>query len=100
MFSNSPRRRNRLPGTNLGTGHVSLPFSATAGYLKRQANAERSTSNAERRTAESAFQIRCSALGVERFLLLSLQLGWVCNRFLKLHREDLADAFVVGQMLQ
>ena len=100
MFSESARDQHRLPGINLGTGCVSLPYPATAGYLKGQANAERSTSNAQRRTAESAFRIRCSALGVERFLLLSLQLGRVCSRFSKLRREDLADAFPVDQMSQ
>ena len=80
MFSSSPRHRNRLPRADLGTRNVPLPDSTTAGSV-----------------------ISVAAL-YERRLVRPLQFNLpsalVYIRFLKLRREDRADAFSVDQMSQ
>ena len=85
MFSNSPRHRNRLPRINLGTGHVSLPHPATAGGVTRTILSASETAVASQAGLPAP---------------LNLPPALVYSRFLKLHREDRADAFSVDQMSQ
>src|SRR5436309_3784953 len=74
MLSESPRHRNRLSRSNLGTRHVSLPDAATTGRLDRKKhptpNFQRSTSN-----SEAAFGVRrcCSSISYRPGFVTAIQ---------------------------
>src|SRR5262249_31201610 len=86
MFPGSTRDRHRLPRTDLGTGHVSLPHAAAAGGVNFCSVAPRATLSAVR---DRRYSLVCDRRWlISAFQDCVVQIGWM--RFARIERDDYA----------